>query len=122
MFAPQALVHHAVERVSPGGTLCVASRWGAAALLFAHHPPARSMLYGRVFWNIWHYLMWRALLALAGLPWLRRLILTRPLMALRGRAREAGAGASALPFPVIDDLVECSAIARGAVRWRTLVV
>jgi hypothetical protein len=80
------------------------------------------MLYGGLFWNVWHYLMWRSLVALAAPVWLRRLVLARHLFELRRRAREQGAGAWAVPFLVLHDAVECWAVARGAIRSRTLVL
>ena len=50
------------------------------------------------------------------------MIVTRHLIELRKRARTAGAGPSAIPFLILLDTVECWAIARGALRQRTLVL
>lgn len=121
-FAPDAVVFHAVERLGVLGMLRVAVRWGGAVRIFPHHPQLRAMLYRGMFWNVWHYLMWRSLLALFGPAWLRRLLLMRHLISLRARAREAGASGIAVPFLFLHDLVECAAVARGAVRYRTLVL
>ena len=104
------------------GTLRVAGRWTAAVRVFAEHPATRSMLYQRFFWNVWHYLLWRSVLALVAPRWLRRLVLMRHLLALRLRAREANAGLWAVPFLILHDAVECWAIARGAMRYRTFVL
>jgi len=90
--------------------------------VFARHPQARAMLYGGLFWNVWHYLLWRSLAALVAPAWLRRLVLTLHLVQLRRRSREAGASLWTIPFLLIYDLVECWAVARGAVRYRTLVL
>jgi hypothetical protein len=80
------------------------------------------MLYRRVFWNVWHYLLWRSLLALAAPAWLRRLVLARHLRELSIRAREQGAGPAGIPFLLAYDVVECWSVARGALRHRTLVL
>jgi GT2 family glycosyltransferase len=121
-FAPDALVFHAVEELGLRGTLRVAGRWSATMRVFRDHPQARSMLYRRWFWNVWHYLLWRSLLALAAPRWLRRMILARHMLELRKRARRAGADTGAVPFLLLHDLVECWAVTRGAVRYRTLVL
>jgi hypothetical protein len=111
-----------VERLGARGMLTAATRWGGAVRVFAAHPQTRTMLYQGVFWNVWHYLMWRSLLALAAPGWLRRWLITRHLLSLHRRAREAGAGAAAVPFLIVHDLVECGAVIRGALRFRTLVL
>jgi glycosyltransferase involved in cell wall biosynthesis len=121
-FAPDAVVLHGVERLGIGGQLRVAARWTATMRVFAEHPEARSMLYRGRFWNVWHYLVWRSALALLAPPWLRRMLLTRHLLQLRRRARSEGAGWWAVPFLVVHDAVECWAVARGAVRYRTVVL
>ena len=121
-FAPEAGVLHAVERLGVRGSLSVASRWTPAVRVFAAHPQLRSTLDRRVFWNVWHYLLWRSLLAFLAPAWLRRMLLTMHLLELRKRARLAGAGAWAVPFLLVHDVVECWAVARGAVRHRTLVL
>lgn len=122
VFAPDAVVWHAVERAGVGGMLRVAWRWRRAMRIFAEHPGSRSMLYRGVFWNVWHYLLWRSLLALAGPPWLRRMLLAWHLRELRRRARDADAGIWAVGFLLLYDAVECLAVLTGAVRSGTLVL
>lgn len=122
VFAPEAEVYHAVEPIGPRASLRVAARWCAAVRLFRVHPDTRSMLYNRMFWNVWHYLLWRSVLALAAPAWLRRLLWARHLLALHARAGEAGAGISSVPFLLVHDAVESWAVARGAVRYRTFVL
>jgi glycosyltransferase involved in cell wall biosynthesis len=122
VFAPEALVWHAVQPVGAAGRLRIAARWGPAVRVLAEHRPARTMLYRGRFWNVWHYLLWRSLLAAAGPGWLRRLVLARHLMSLRARAADEGAPSAAVPFLLLHDAVECWAIARGALRHRTLVL
>jgi glycosyltransferase involved in cell wall biosynthesis len=121
-FAPDARILHAVEPLGALGMLRVALRWTPAIRVFSEHPQTRVMLYRGLFWNVWHYLLWRSLAAALGPRWLRRMLLTMHLLELRKRARVAGAGASSIPFLIVHDLVECWAIARGAVRYRTLVL
>jgi GT2 family glycosyltransferase len=121
-FAPDAVVRHAVERLGARGMLRLAARWTAVPRVFAEHPQLRTTLNRRVFWTVWHYLLWRSLLALMAPRWLRRMVLTMHLLELRKRARAHGAGEWAIPFLVVHDLVECWALARGAVRYRTLVL
>jgi GT2 family glycosyltransferase len=122
VFANDAVVYHSVQRLGVSGSLRVAARWSATMRIFADHPGTRTMLYRGWFWNVWHFLMWRTLVAMFAPAWLRRVLVTRHLMALRWRARSAGAGAWAVPFLLVHDLVECYAVARGAVRYRTLVL
>jgi hypothetical protein len=50
------------------------------------------------------------------------MVLTMHLVQLRRRARAAGSGAWAVPFLIVHDAVECWAVARGAARYRTLVL
>lgn len=122
VWASDAAVVHAVEDLGARGRLALASRWGDGMRVYAAHPAARAMLYRGLFWNVWHYLLWRSVLACAAPAWLRRLVLARHLLELRRRARSEGAGVSAVPLLLVHDAVECWSIARGAVRARTLVL
>jgi glycosyltransferase involved in cell wall biosynthesis len=125
-FASDVLVFHAVERIGVRGMLRSAGRWGGAVRVFADHPQTRTMLYRHRWWNVWHYLLWRSLLSLAGPAWLRRLLVARHLAQLHRRARDGAAhGADwawAIPFLLAYDTVECVAVARGAVRHRVRVL
>jgi hypothetical protein len=112
--------------VSPTMTT-VASRavtgiWGPAVRVLRDHPATRSMLHRGLFWNVWLYLMWRPLLALLAPAWLWRLVLARHLTQVRRRAAERGAGAAAVPFRLLYDAVECTAVAGGALRNRVWVL
>ncbi|MDQ2895805.1 MAG: hypothetical protein M3Y09_09180, partial [Actinomycetota bacterium] len=126
VFAPDAIVHHAVIALSPRDALRRAGRWSAVVRVFAHHPGARVMLHRRYFWNVWHYLVWRSVLSILAPRWLRRLVLARHALSLTRRARKAGVRGpsllAAVPFLAIHDAVECAAIARGALQARTLVL
>lgn len=122
VFAPDAIVFHAVEHVGVRGILRLAARWSPAVLVFARHPQTRAMLHRGIFWNVWHYLLWRSLVALAGPRWLRRMLVTLHLNELRKRSRAAGASGWGVPILILHDFVECWAVARGAIRYRTLVL
>ena len=95
---------------------------GGALRLTPPESGSRAILHRGRFWNVWHYLLWRSLVVAAGPAWLRRLVVARHLMTLRERARREGAGSAAIPFLLVHDAVECAAIARGAIRYRTLVL
>ncbi len=122
VFAPDALVFHAVHELGPLRTLREAMRLTETALVFARHPQARVMLNRRLFWNGWHYLVIRSLLALALPRPLRRFLLMRHALQLAARARAAGAGPWAVPFLLLYDTIETGSVARGAVRYRTPVL
>lgn len=119
VFAPEALVHHAVHDLGPARTLREAGRLHRTAWLFARHPGARVMLSRGLFWNGWHYLVLRSLLALWLPRRVRRFLLTRHALQLIERARAAGAGPWAVPFLFAYDAIETGAAAWGAIRYRT---
>jgi GT2 family glycosyltransferase len=122
VFVPKAVVRHAVVRLSLTEALRDGIRWAQCARLFARHPATRQMLHRGVFWNVWHYLLIRSMLALLAPPALRRLLLRRHLDALRARARAAGAGPAWLPFLIAYDVIETTAMVRSAARHRTPVL
>ena len=64
VFAPDALVHHAVHELGPMGKLRVAWRWSETMRLYARHPAMRETLTYKIFWKKSHYLLVRAGLAL----------------------------------------------------------
>lgn len=125
-WAPEALAYHAVVRLGPLGKLGAATRWTPSIRLFARHRALRAehLTYG-IFWKGSHYLLVRALLALA----LRRR--ARPLALWLGapyarhlleRGQVEGGGPLAAPYFALHDLVELAAVLRGAVRYRTPVI
>jgi GT2 family glycosyltransferase len=122
LLAPGAVVFHAIERLGALRTLRLALRWTPCVRVLAEHPQTRVMLQRRIFWNVWHYLLWRSVLALFAPRWLRRVALTRYALQLRGRGRRLSAGAWSVPFFVLHDVIETWAVLRGAVRYRTLVL
>ena len=126
VFAPDALVHHAVSPLGPVGKLRVAWRWTETMRLFARYPDLRreELTHG-LFWKGSHYLLFRALVA-AVLPRrvaALRLWLARPyFLHLIDRGRVDGGGPLLAPYFLVHDLVEMAAAARGAVRYRTMVL
>ncbi len=122
VFEPEALVRHAVIERGLVGSLRDAMRWAGIARVVARHPGAREILHARVFWNVWHYLLVRSVLALLGPRWLRQLVLRRHLRALRRRSRALDAGNWGMAYLVLYDAIETLAIARGAILNRTLVL
>ena len=64
-FAPEARIYHPVQHLGPLGKLRVASRWQTIPLTYARHPGLRraDLDYG-IFWKN-HYILVRALVALA---------------------------------------------------------
>ncbi|HEY2772095.1 MAG TPA: glycosyltransferase [Solirubrobacteraceae bacterium] len=122
VFAPDARVLHAVEDVGPLRTLRLATRWTSCVRLLAEYPQTRVMLERGVFWNVWHYMLLRCILATFGPRWLRRVLVIRYLRAMRVRGRGLGAGLWSVPFLILHDAVETAAIIQGAVRYRTLAL
>lgn len=124
-FAPEAVVHHDVVRHGPVGALRFTFRWSDSVRLFRRHPSLRSALTKGVFWKGSHYLLLRALLTLV-LPrrlWGLAAWLWLPYaLHLVDRWREEGGGPALAPWIALHDLVEMAAVARGAVRHRTLVL
>ncbi len=60
---------------------------GRAVRVLGAHPGSRAILYRGLFWNVWHYLLWRSLLVLAAPAWLRSDGPRSPPRELRSRAR-----------------------------------
>jgi GT2 family glycosyltransferase len=122
-FAESATVYHAVNQLGPVGKLRVAARWTTPMLAYARHAELRRARFVRgIFWKPSHYLLVRALLA-ALLP--RRWRLVRVWLAgpyavhLAQRGRIEGGGLPLAPYFALHDLVELTAVARAAVRYRT---
>jgi glycosyltransferase involved in cell wall biosynthesis len=130
-FCPEARAWHAVHDVGPVGRLRNAARWAETMAVFARHPELRRRnLVRGIFWKDSHYLLVRTLAALV-LP--RRLraagvsyLAWRYGVQLWQRAHHAGDGSgggpAAIPFFVLHDAVEVATAARGAVRYRTVVL
>jgi len=122
VYAPEALVHHAVHRVGVAGAVRVAARWAGLTKLFAHHPDLRrEALHRGVFWSPVHEQMLLAGIALA-LPrrlWPLSLLLALPYLRRLAWRRS---GPVLAPFILLTDVVEMAAVLRGAVRERVPIV
>lgn len=123
VFAPRALVWHAVHELGPGGLIRDAPRWGSAVRLVKRHPGLRAHFPHRIFWKRSHG---RLLVAAAGLALARRtrggsLAATLPyLLVHRGEHPDRRSLVAALPAHAAVDAAEVAAMARGSIAARTL--
>ena len=115
VFAPGALVWHAVHEMGPMALARDAHRWGSAVRILKRHPRLRAHFHHHVFWKRSHE---RLLLGLLGLalrrPW--ALVLWVPWLL------EHRTGARSLPGHLLVDSAEMAAMIRGSVRARTLLI
>lgn len=127
VFAADAHVEHAVMELGPRGILRRAWRWTPTVRPYARHPELRrTRLIMGVFWNWTHYLLARALVALplARRRWAWSLSwwLARRLLAYElEKARRSGGGLGLAGYWLLHDVIETAAVARGAVRFRSLI-
>jgi hypothetical protein len=109
------------------GKLKVAARWSDSMEVYARFPTLRANVFShKIFWKHSHYLLVRALLTVL-LPRRLRplgLLLAWPYLSdVMERIRlEGGRGAALAPYYLLHDLIELAAVARGAVRYRTLLL
>jgi glycosyltransferase involved in cell wall biosynthesis len=118
VWAPGALVHHAVTELSPSQKLRLAWRWDETMLVFKRHPELRRELVLGLFWQGNHWWLVRAAVALA-LPrrlWWLRWWLAAPYVMRLGSPRP-----DFVALLVANDLVEMAACIRGGLRYRTPV-
>jgi GT2 family glycosyltransferase len=115
-YAPDALVWHAVHEPGWRGLVRDAPRWGSAVHLVRKHPGIRAHFHHRYFWKPAHE---RLLLALA----LRRPWALIPWLLVHRREHPSwGALGRALPAHLAVDAAEVTALARGSIRARTLLL
>ncbi len=126
--APEVLTYHAVHASGLLGQLRSLPRWQHLAGLFKRHPRLREELTAGIFWRDTHALL---LLGLAGALAARK---SRPAALLiapwalkaapqygpsaRGRLRAA----TELPGLAVIDLAEIVVLARGSIRYRTILL
>jgi glycosyltransferase involved in cell wall biosynthesis len=125
-FAPEALVHHAVDDVGAVGKLRVAARWSTPMAAYARHPRLRGETFRfGIFWKDIHWLFFRALIGFL-LP--NRLYAVRNWLVypyvqdIWARGRLEGGGPALAPYYVLHDVVEIVAVARGGARNRQLML
>jgi hypothetical protein len=125
LFAPDALVHHAVHQHGAAELIRGSQRWADAVRAFARHPGLRRNFSRGVFWKPEHEAL---LLALAGTALSRptsgiSLALAVPWLRLHRRRHGSWAGlAAAVPAHLALDSAETVAMARGSARFRTFVL
>jgi GT2 family glycosyltransferase len=127
--APEAVTYHAVDAPGLLGGVRRRGRWRAVPAVVKRHPSLRSGMPLGIFWKPRH--AWLAL-ALAGVPLARR----RPWLAFAlalpwaraaapsygGSARGRARGLAELPARALLDAAEMTAVARGAVAERTVLL
>jgi GT2 family glycosyltransferase len=123
-FVPEAVVNHEVVQLGPLGKLRWAFRWSDAMQTLGRHPGLRGSLTWGIFWKRSHALL---ALAIGGALLARRFapaaLLAFPyLRALRARCRIEGYSPGYVPYLAVYDLAELLAAARGAARYRVLVL
>jgi glycosyltransferase involved in cell wall biosynthesis len=124
VFAPDAVVSHAVHQVGPSGTLRTALLAAEDLRAYKLNPELRGLLVQGVFYRRTHPLLLQALLAAA---LTRRtpaaaLFAVPYLMNVAGRVRKRRGGPQHVPFFVLHDALEVGATAVGAVRHRVPVI
>lgn len=125
-WVPDALVHHAVNRIGVGGLFRLALKWAPSMEIYVRHPRLRDEVFDhRFFWKPNHYMLFRALVALALPKRLRSfsLLLAWPyLMFLVKPGRLDGGGLLTAPIVAAYDLVEMAAVARWSAKRRALIL
>jgi glycosyltransferase involved in cell wall biosynthesis len=119
IFATDALVYHGIFPMSPWARLKSTLRWTDAVQGYRRHPQMAKVK--GLFWRHNHWVFFRFLLALA-LPRRLgplRLYLAAPYVVYLTSRRT---GPLLAPYLIALDLGEVIAIARGAVRYRVLVL
>jgi glycosyltransferase involved in cell wall biosynthesis len=127
VFEPLARVEHAVVELGAFGYLRRLWKWSDAMRPYALHPQMRRHLHYGFFWNLSHYLLARAvlgaLLARRRWAWPLSYWLAKWFLAYELAESRAHAGTPWLaPWWVVRDVVEMTACARGALRYRAPVL
>jgi GT2 family glycosyltransferase len=121
VWAPEALVHHAVTDLGALGKLRSARRWERAMLAYARHEGLRRTRHLGIFWNRHHSEVVRAGVALL-LPrrlWWLRWWLAAPYISYLVQRRS---GPLLAPYLILFDAIEVASCVRGSVRYRVLVI
>lgn len=124
IFAPEALVHHAVHERGAIGTLRDAMRATDCVRPYRDHPELRAHLHKGVFFHPSHPLFAQAALAvvLARRDRAALLFALPYAVHLARRSHATGGSVAAAPFLAARDALEIVATVRGAVRHRVLVL
>jgi glycosyltransferase involved in cell wall biosynthesis len=126
LFADDAVVHHAIDRLGAIGTLKVAARWTTPMAAYARHDELRRVAFThRIFWKRIHYLFVRAIVGfLLPTRWglVRNWLMYPYLQDVWARGRLEGGGPLLAPYFILHDAIEVAAVARAAVRTRKLML
>lgn len=124
VFAPEAVIYHAVEDLGPRGYLRVAMRWTDAMAMFRHAPLREEVFFLGVFWKRSHARLVAALLGAALAPrFAPALLLAVPCgRNLRDRCRLRGASLALSPYFALHDLLETYTAVRGGFRHGIVVI
>lgn len=120
VFAPEALVYHAVFPVGPIGTLRQALMATHGVQAYKRNPALRRELTQGIFYERSHPLLLQAALgaALARRQPAAALFCVPYLMHLRSRCREREVTLAAAPYYALYDAVQIAATVHGAIRHR----
>jgi GT2 family glycosyltransferase len=125
---PNAVVYHAVEAFTLAQMIRLNWKWQHLVYVFQKHPELREQLTLGVFWRESHA---EVAAALAGALLARRspaaLLLAGPYLRRGLRRRGSGrrkriASAAELPGRFVVDVAELVTMARGSVRYRSLIL
>jgi glycosyltransferase involved in cell wall biosynthesis len=118
-WAPDALVWHALRRVTFPEQLQSLQRWSGIPLVVKRHPQLRELAYHRYFWKPSHPVALLAVLGLLGAPVNRRALLA-VLPLLGTQLRQAGVREGLQQS--VNDVVETAMLLQGSVRHRTVLL
>jgi GT2 family glycosyltransferase len=119
VFAPDALVYHAVRPAGLVDHLRSLPRWATLALVLRRHPQLRRLLHRKLFWKRSHPAAVLALVGLVGAVRDRRaLLLAIPLLARRSREAGLRDGVQL----AVSDVAEVLVMISGAVRYRVVLL
>jgi glycosyltransferase involved in cell wall biosynthesis len=129
-FSADAQVWHAVHDLGLHGRLRFATRWDETMAVFARYPELRRLTLIRgLFWKETHYHLVRTLVGLllpGRLRWLGLFFAYRYARLLWLHAHwegdGKGGGPALVPYYLAENAIELATTARGAARYRTLVL
>jgi hypothetical protein len=125
VFAPDALVWHAVHEPGWRGLVRDAPRWGSAVRLVGRHPGLRAHFHHGVFWKPAHEWLLLAAAGMALAPRTRGASLAAMLpyaLAHRSEHPNVASMARSLPAHLAVDAAEITAMMRGSVEAGTLLL
>jgi glycosyltransferase involved in cell wall biosynthesis len=125
VFAPHALVHHAVHQIGLVGMLRDARRYREVAHVLQRHPGFRSALYYRIFLLKTDVRLLAMMAGIALAPGTRGASLLLAAPYLDGYRRRHGGWPgmlATLPAYLVVDAARMLALAEGSVKYRTFIL